>query len=224
MFTGIIREMGTVARMERAQGLVRVTIAAPTLASRLQPLDSVAVNGVCLSVVNVRHQGMAFEIIRETQRLTTLGTLRRGDQVHLEPSLTLSDRLNGHLLFGHVDGLGTVIKRRRLAGELILEIRIPAGFRTFLVPKGPVAIDGVSLTVGKLLTDSALTIHLIPETLRRTTLPARRIGDRVNIELDYFAKLVHQSLRKRQRASADPVTADAWFETKKPRISRRTYS
>ncbi|MBI3020387.1 MAG: riboflavin synthase [Candidatus Omnitrophica bacterium] len=197
MFTGIIRELGIVAQVGRAQGLVRVTIAAPTLASRLQLLDSVAVNGVCLSVVSVRHQGVIFEIIRETQRLTTLGTLRRGDQVHLEPSLTLSDRLNGHLLFGHVDGLGIVVKRRRLAGELILEIRVPAGFRTFVVPKGPVAIDGVSLTVGAALTRSTFTIHLIPETLRQTLLPMRRVGDRVNIELDYFAKLAHQFLLQR---------------------------
>lgn len=192
MFTGIIRELGTVRRVEHAKGLMRLAIDAPATASRIQPLESVAVNGVCLSVVNVRRQTMTFEMIRETQRLTTLGALRSGDRVHVEPSLSLSDRLNGHILLGHVDGMGTIVKRRQLAGELVLEIRMGAGLRKLLVPKGPVAIDGVSLTVGSTLTHSTLAIYLIPETLRQTTLRSRMVGDRVNVELDYVAKLVWQ--------------------------------
>lgn len=194
MFTGIIRELGTVESVKRSKGIVRFAICAPGLASRVQRLESVSINGVCLSVVDIRRPTLIFEVIAETQELTTLATLRAGDRVHLEPSLTLVDRLNGHILLGHVDCMGTVVKRRQLNGELVLEIRIPADLRRFLVSKGPVALDGVSLTVGKALTASKFTIHLIPETLRQTELRERKVGDRVNIELDYFAKLVSQFL------------------------------
>ena len=197
MFTGIIQEIGTVARVERAKDLLRLTIAAPTLAARVQPLESVAVDGVCLTAVAARQGALTFEIIPETQRLTTLGALRSGARVHLEPSLTLADRLGGHLLFGHIDGLGTLVGRRHRGGELALTIRCPQSLRTFLVAKGPVAVDGISLTVGANLTAATFTLHLIPETLRRTTLGERRLGERVNLEVDYLAKLVRQFVRRR---------------------------
>ncbi len=192
MFTGIIQEIGAVARLERAKGLVRLAVHAPKTAFRVQRLESVTVNGVCLSVVDLRRGTLLFEMITETQRVTTLGLLRRGERVNLEPSLSLSDRLNGHIVLGHVDGMGRVVKRRQLAGELVLEIRLATTLRALLTPKGPVTVDGVSLTVGRTRGASAFTIHLIPETLRQTTLSARRVGDRVNIELDYIAKLIRQ--------------------------------
>ena len=194
MFTGIIREIGTVAALERSQGLIRLSVYAPKTASTVQRLESVAVNGVCLSVVDLRRGALVFEIIRETARLTTVGDLRAGERVNLEPSLSLVDRLSGHLVFGHVDGTGAVVKRRSQAGELILELRVPQTLRRFVVPKGPVAVDGVSLTVGRTPTRSTFTVHLIPETLRQTTLRVRKVGDRTNIEVDYFAKLVRQFL------------------------------
>jgi riboflavin synthase len=197
MFTGIVQELGTVARVERPKGLVRLIIDAPKTASRVTRLESVAVNGVCLSVIHVNGSAMTFEVIQETQHLTTLGLLHSGDRVNLEPSLSVTDRLNGHFLFGHIDGLGSLVRLRRLPSELVLEIRVPAGLRKFLVRKGPVAVDGVSLTVGDIPTASTFTVHLIPETLRQTMLRSRRVGDRVNIELDYIAKLVSQFLRSR---------------------------
>jgi riboflavin synthase len=196
MFTGIVREMGTVERIERRKGLVRLAILAPNTAAQVGRLESVLVNGACLSVVDVTRRTIVFEAIPETQRLTSLGTLRRGDRVHLEPSLTLSDRVHGHIVFGHVDGMASVVTRRQLSGELVCELRVPAYLRTFLVPKGPVTVDGVSLTVGR-VTRSTFTIHLIPETLRQTTLSTRQVGDKVNIELDYIAKLVHQFMGRR---------------------------
>ena len=198
MFTGNTQELGTVIRAERGKGLIHLTISAPRTAAQVQRLESVAVNGTCLSVVSVHRPALAFEIIQETRQLTTLGALRPGDQVNLEPSLSVSDRLNGHLLFGHVDGLGTIIKRRHAAGELVLEVRLAAALWRFLVPKGPVAVDGVSLTVGQVLGRSSFSVHLIPETLRQTTLRSRQVGDPVNIELDYFAKLVSQFLSSRE--------------------------
>lgn len=197
MFTGIIREVGTVLRRERRGGLIRLAVGAPATAARIEPLESVAVNGVCLSVVQVRHGTLFFEVIPETQQLTTLHGLRAGARVNLEPSLSVADRLGGQLLFGHVDGMGRVVRSRQLAGERVLEIRVSPALSRFLVPKGPVAVDGVSLTVGRLLTLAAFTVHLIPETLRHTTLSVRKAGDSVNVELDYVAKLVWQFTRSR---------------------------
>ncbi len=194
MFTGIIQEIGTVARVERRTGFSRLVVQAPKIASRVQRLESVALSGTCLTVVDVSHGTLAFEVIEETRGLSTVGAWHRGQRVNVEPSLLLTDRLSGHILFGHVDGIGTVIKRSRRAGELVLEIRVPAAARRFLVPKGPVAVDGISLTVGSRPTASTFTVHLIPETLRQTTLRETRSGERVNVEVDYLAKLVHQFL------------------------------
>ena len=194
MFTGIIQELGTVSRIARTKGVVRLSVHAPHAASRIQRLESVAVNGVCLSVVDVRRPTLMFEMIPETLRRTSLGRLRSGDRVHLEPSLSVSDRLNGHLVFGHVDGTATIVRQRQRPGELILTLRVAPALRRFLVPKGPITVDGVSLTVGDAPTASTVTVHLIPETLRQTTLGRRRVGERVNIEVDYLAKLVTQFL------------------------------
>ena len=195
MFTGIVQEIGTVVRIERRNGLTRLTVQAPRTAARVERLESVAISGACLSVVSVGGGTMTFDVIEETRGLTTVGRWRPGERVNVEPSLSLTDRLGGHILLGHVDGLGTVVKRRQSRGELVLEIRVPREVRRFLVPKGPVAVDGVSLTVGGRLTASTFPIHLIPETLRQTTLCHKRPGDRVNVEVDYLAKLVHQFLR-----------------------------
>jgi riboflavin synthase len=197
MFTGIVQEIGTVSRIQRARGLVRLSLHAPKTAATVSRLESVAVNGACLSVVDVRPPRLLFEVIPETQALTTLGTLRAGSPVNLEPSLSVTDRLNGHLLLGHVDGVGTVTRRRQAQGELVLEIRVPRVLAGYLVPKGPVAVDGVSLTVGQVRRSGTLAVHLIPETLRQTTLRLRQRGDRVNLEVDYLAKLIRQFVRSR---------------------------
>ena len=200
MFTGIIRELGTIERVERANGLVRFAVYAPKIAPRLEPMESVAVDGVCVTAIAIRRRAIVFEAIPQTQRLTTLGGLRSGSRVHLEPSLSLVDRLGGQLLLGHVDGLGTVVARRQRAGELVVDIRVPPRLRALLVPKSPVAINGVSLTVG-VIRGSTCAVHLIPETLRRTTLGRLEAGDRVNVELDYVAKLVRHFLHRKTYAT-----------------------
>ncbi len=192
MFTGIIKEVGTVSRLQRTNGLVRLTVRAPKAAAAMSPLESVAVNGVCLTVASARRGALSFDLIPETQQRTALTGLRAGSAVHVEPSLALTDRINGHLLLGHVDGVGTVVRRQQAPGELRLEIRVPSGLRKWLVPKGPVAVDGVSLTVGRVRPGGIFTIHLIPETLRHTRLGALVAGAKVNIEVDYLAKLVTQ--------------------------------
>ncbi|HAM39977.1 MAG TPA: riboflavin synthase [Candidatus Omnitrophica bacterium] len=197
MFTGLVQELGTVVRVERARSVDRLTVHAPKTADHLETGESVAVNGVCLSVVRRRPSELVFEAIPETRRLTSLKTVTAGSRVNLERSLTLSDRLNGHVVFGHVDGVGRIVRRRHQAGDVVLEIRVDRSLRRFIVPKGPVAVDGVSLTVGTKLTPTAFQVFLIPETIRKTTLGLRKVGDLVNIELDYFAKLVTQVVSSR---------------------------
>lgn len=197
MFTGIIREIGTVVKKERNKGLVKLAISAPKTASLVEPLESVSINGTCLTVVSSHRGNLIFEMIPETQKLTSLGALKQGSRVNVEPSLSLSDRINGHIVLGHIDGMGKVMQRRWKDGELELGIRVPSVLRRLIVPKGPITVDGVSLTVGLSIRNSTFTVHLIPETLRQTTLELRAVKDSVNIELDYFAKLVWEYQTKK---------------------------
>ncbi len=190
MFTGIIQEIGTVIRVKRADDIVTLTIAASKISVALG--ESVAVNGACLSVVRAGHGELEFEIVPETQRLTPLGRLRAGSHVNLEPSLRLSDRLNGHLVLGHVDGAGRITRLQRRGEHVAMSLRIPDALNRYCVSKGSIAIDGVSLTIGSRRSGASLDVYLIPETLKKTTLGHCQAGDAVNLEVDYLAKLIHQ--------------------------------
>ena len=191
MFTGIVQEIGTVTRVKRAGGLATLTIAAPKISAGLGLGESVSVNGVCLSVVRAGRGALEFEMVPETRRVTTLGGVRAGSRVNLEPSLRLSDRLNGHVVLGHVDGTGRITQLQRRGEHIAMTLRVPGALDCDVVLKGPIAVDGVSLTVGR-LRGRAVTVFLIPETLRRTTLGLRAVGDAVNVEADYVAKLVRE--------------------------------
>lgn len=198
MFTGIVRERGLVESLKKRGELLELLVHAPGLARSVEPSESVCVSGVCLSVVKVRSGTLLFEVIPETQGLTSLGGLKSGDTVNLEPSLSLSDRLGGHILLGHVDGLGRVIQAHEIKGERVLKIRVAPEVGRYLTPKGPVALDGISMTVGSAPTRNVFTIHVIPETLRRTTLNEKETGDLINIEIDYLAKLIWQFAGERK--------------------------
>ena len=180
MFTGIVDRMGRVVRPGRR-------FVVDTGWKDLRPGESVAVNGVCLTVVRSPGGRAEFDVVRETMRRTNLGDLRRGDRVNLERALRLGDRLSGHIVQGHVDGTGIV---RRTGATF----RVETPLARQLVTKGSVAIDGVSLTVVDVEPD-AFTIALIPTTLRITNLGRRRKGQRVNIELDVLAKYVRRASR-----------------------------
>ena len=170
MFTGIIREIGTVAALRKSRGLVQLDIRAPRTAGRVGLMESVAINGVCLTVVGVEGSKISFEVIPETQRLTGLRDLAPGRSLHVEPSLALSDRMNGHVVLGHVDGLGKIARRQARAAELTLWIEIPAAMRKLIVPKGPIAVDGVSLTVGESPTRKAFASPRICRSWVTTTV------------------------------------------------------
>jgi riboflavin synthase len=191
MFTGIVEELGTVARVEDQGDAVRLTIAASVVLEDVDPGDSIAVNGCCLTVVEHDHSGWTADVMQETLDKTSLRGVAVGDRVNLERAVTVDKRLGGHIVQGHVDGLGEVVRRTPSEHWEVVEIAVPAHLSRYLVDKGSVAVDGVSLTVVEAREDT-FTVSLIPETLARTTLGSRRPGDHVNLETDVIAKHVEK--------------------------------
>ncbi len=186
MFTGIIEELGAV----REVGPHRLVVGCDTVSADAEIGSSIAVNGCCLTVVERGDARLAFDLSEETLRRTGLGRLAPGDPVNLERPLTLMSRLGGHLVQGHVDGVGTIAALERDdAGGAWMRIEAPAGIRRFLAEKGSIAVDGVSLTVAA-LDEGGFSVALIPHTLAATTLGAAGVGDPVNLEVDVIAKYV----------------------------------
>ncbi len=188
MFTGLVREIGIVKGIRPAGGVTRLDLDAPWTAARVALGDSVALNGICLTVTAVQGRSFSVEAVGETRRLTTLGQWRSGRKVHLEPALRVGDALDGHLMQGHVDGLGKVQHLKRSGGGLALTIAASPEQRQFLTPKGSVAIDGVSLTVDEGPFATGFTVNLIPHTLTQTLFAHLRNGDLVNLEMDVLVK------------------------------------
>jgi len=195
MFTGLIQDLGTVRRVSGASphALKTIEIACTLPAASFTIGESIALNGVCLTVVGRGEGFFAVEAGAETLAKTTIGGWRVGQRVHLERALALGDRLGGHLVLGHVDGVGRVAESRAEQGGWLLEIEAPPEVEPFLLPKGSVAVDGVSLTVNR-VTGSDFSVFLIPETLKRTTLPELREGSEVNLEADILGKYVARLL------------------------------
>ncbi|HEX7369142.1 MAG TPA: riboflavin synthase [Rhodanobacteraceae bacterium] len=192
MFTGIIQATGRVARIEPRGGDLRFTIEAPELDSTDIALgDSIAVSGCCLTVVAIERDTLAFDISNESLSLTTLGVLRKGDRVNLEKALRLSDRLGGHLVSGHVDGVGTIASIEPDARSQRWSIEAPAALARYIAAKGSVCVDGVSLTVNE-VDGACFGVNLIPHTVEQTTFRNRRTGDRVNLEIDLLARYVER--------------------------------
>jgi riboflavin synthase len=189
VFTGLVEEGGRVADVRPADGGARLAIAASAVLEGLRVGDSVAVNGACLTAVEVTGVGFAVDCVAETLRRTALGALVPGDRVNLERPMRLGDRLDGHLVQGHVDGVGTVRAARPEAESTLLEIAPPAELLRYVVEKGSIAVDGVSLTVAERLPD-AFTVALIPHTMAVTTLGPGAVGRAVNLEVDVVAKYV----------------------------------
>ncbi|MFY9821392.1 MAG: riboflavin synthase [Thermoanaerobaculia bacterium] len=199
MFTGLIIERGNLIEdpAPSGQGGVRLTIRlSPDLAARLGVGDSLAVSGVCLTVTEKGMDRVAVELSPETLSRTTLGGLSRGDAVNLEPALRMGDALGGHWVQGHVDGTARVVDRRDLTDHRVLAFSIPTDLAPFLVEKGSVTVDGVSLTVSTLRSDR-FEVALIPHTLEVTTLSQLVPGDAVNLEMDVLGKYVHRILAAR---------------------------
>jgi len=200
MFTGIVEETGAV-RAVRARGdVVELTIEAGAVLGTLSPGDSVAVNGCCLTAVSVSPDAFVCELTPETLARTSFGPdLEVGRRVNLERPLAANGRFDGHIVQGHVDGVGRVISLERLEQSAVLQVAPPAPLERYLVEKGSIAVDGVSLTVAA-LRPGAFSVALIPFTLERTTLDGLRPGDPVNLEADVIAKYVERLLGTRGSA------------------------
>jgi riboflavin synthase len=195
MFTGIIETLGSVTSVDNTEISSRLTVKG-AVTDGTAVGDSISVNGVCLTATSVEDDSFTADVMAETLRRSTLGDLRAGDPVNLERAATATTRLGGHLVQGHVDGVGRLTGRAP-AGEFDeVSIELPADLLAYVVEKGSIAIDGISLTVAR-LNDSEITIGLIPETLQRTTLGKCAVGDAVNIEVDVIAKYVERLLEAR---------------------------
>lgn len=190
MFTGLVQERGTVETCESTPDGARLTVSA-TLAPELREGDSIAVNGVCLTATSIRAQCFATDVMNTTLQRTSLADARAGAAVNLELALRASDRLGGHIVQGHVDGVGVVAGAE--PDGFARRLRIEAGpeLMRYVVAKGSIAVDGVSLTVAE-AHERSFTVSLIPETLERTTLGVARAGTRVNLEVDVLAKYVEK--------------------------------
>jgi riboflavin synthase len=198
MFTGLITDQGRFRGFRR--GRSEMAVEAQALAARIAAGDSVAVNGVCLTLVGADRGVLRFDLSKETLSRTTLGGLGPGDRLNLELPLTLAAPLGGHLVSGHVDGLGRIIRVSSRPPGKRLAVSFPAALRPFLVPKGSVAVDGVSLTVAS-LGPSSFEVELVPATLAATNLGALRSGAKVNIECDMIGKYVYNWLSQRDKKS-----------------------
>jgi riboflavin synthase len=193
MFTGIVEELGTVAAVEEQGDAIRLSIRAATVLEDVGLGDSIAVNGCCLTVTTVDGDTWTADVMQETLDKTSLHGVQPGDRVNLERAVTADKRLGGHIVQGHVDGVGVVVSRTPSEHWEVVEVTVPSTLSRYLVDKGSITVDGVSLTVVEAGADR-FTVSLIPETLARTTLGTRRPGDRVNLEVDVIAKYVERLL------------------------------
>ena len=214
MFTGIVEELGTVLALDTLEAggrtdSARLTIAGPLVTADATHGASISVNGVCLTVVT--HGGGEFtvDVMAQTLALTSLGALRPGDRVNLERAMAADGRFGGHVVQGHVDGVGTLV--RRTPGERweVVEISLPADLAGYVVAQGSITVDGVSLTVAG-LADTSFSVSLIPTTLALTTLGTKGLGDPVNLEVDVLAKYVERLLATRLASpAAQPIPTSA---------------
>ncbi len=207
MFTGLIEEVGKVAALRRIPGGARLKVEAKAVMEGTREGDSIAVSGACLTVEKADTGSFTATLSGETLERTTLGGLRAGDAVNLERALALGGRLGGHLLSGHVEAVGKVASLRPLGKGAVLAVAVPLSFLPWVVEKGSVAVDGVSLTVAGRTRDG-FTVALIPETMARTTLRLKRPGDSVNLEPDLLFKYVKSLLENRLAAEGGPPLAE----------------
>ncbi len=207
MFTGLVREIGVLRRASASGGLV---LAAPLTAGRLQAGDSLAVDGICLTVTGVNRDLVSVDAAAETRRVTTLASWRVGRRVHLEPALRVGEALDGHLVLGHVDGVGRVTAVRRAGASWFMTVHCGRELSPWLLPKGSVAVDGVSLTVDEGPHREAFTVNLVPHTLRQTTFAGARVGRKVNLEMDMLVKAARAQDATRPAVTLTSILARGW--------------
>jgi riboflavin synthase len=198
MFTGIIEELGTVASVEVLEDSIRLGIEADLVRQDLSQGESVSVNGVCLTAAEVTPQGFIADVMLETLNRSSLSGIAEGERVNLERAMSGAGRFGGHVVQGHVDGVAEIISREPSANWEVVKVRIPTELSKYVVHKGSITFDGVSLTVNDVSGD-VVSLSLIPETLRLTTLGSKQVGDKLNVEADILAKHIEKLIEARSQ-------------------------
>lgn len=214
MFTGIVEEMGAVTSLEKTLAGMRMTILASAVLGDLKIGDSVSVNGACLTVVSKSEGSFSVEVSPETLSVTTLGLVAVGTAVNLERAMKLNERLGGHLVAGHVDGVGTIRRRAQEGNSIVFSIEAPPDVLRYCVPKGSVTVDGTSLTVND-VADHEVSIAVIPHTAKATTLGLKQVNDAVNLESDLIGKYVERLLQGRTQVSTPAPAIDKEYLRKR---------
>jgi riboflavin synthase alpha subunit len=210
MFTGLVREVGRLRALSSRAAITRLAIDAPRTAPTLAAGDSLAVNGICLTVTRLAGRRVEVEATAETRRVTTLGQWAAGDDVHIEPSLTAGDPVGGHFVLGHVDGVGRVLALERRGAAALLRVRLGPVLAAQLLPKGSIAVDGVSLTLDEGPFRDAFAVTLVPHTLAVTRLGRLGPGDEVNVELDVLAKAARRPAERGPALTLASLLARGW--------------
>jgi riboflavin synthase len=197
MFTGLVQELGLIKGISKSESSAVLTINAPKTVPHINKGDSVAINGVCLTAVDVSTDSFSADVMVQTLRMTNLGNLQAGSSVNVELSARLDSLMGGHIVQGHVDGLAKVVERAPGEKWEKFVVEIPQSLTSYIVNQGSIALDGVSLTVGEINDDNnQVTVWLIPETLAKTNLSQKIVGDTVNVEVDVLAKYVQRLISK----------------------------
>lgn len=204
MFTGIVEEMGVVKTFEKTLGGTQLRILAKSILSDVKTGDSISINGTCLTVVVAEEHEFLVEVSPETLSVTSLGSLQSGVPVNLERAMKLGDRLGGHLVSGHVDGLGVIVDRKQDGNAILLTIEAPQDIIHYCVPKGSITIDGISMTIND-IRNRTFSLAVIPHTAQVTTLGLKQKGDQVNLESDMIGKYVERLLGERGQAPVKPA-------------------
>jgi riboflavin synthase len=197
LFTGLILEMGEILSVKRRSGGAILSLKSKEVAAAAKQGASISVNGVCLTLINTNNNILSFDLSEETLRSTNLGSLKTGDAVNLEPSLSFDSKIGGHFVTGHVDAAGKIRSKVNIGDMVKVEIEAPVNVINFLVEKGSVAVDGISLTVVDILKTS-FTVMIIPHTAKLTTIGFKSPGDTVNIEADILGKYVARFLNREE--------------------------
>lgn len=191
MFTGIVEELGTIANMQQTGEAMKLTISAETILADVNLGDSIAVNGICLTVTSFTPTSFSVDVMPETMRATSLQSLSRGSTVNLERAMSANGRFGGHFVTGHIDGTGTIIDKKRSYNAVYYKIQLPNELLRYCLQKGSVAIDGTSLTIFG-IDESSITISLIPHTLSQSVIGTKTTGEIVNIECDMIGKYIER--------------------------------
>ena len=198
MFTGIIEELGTVASVEVLPDSIRLAIKGDLVRQDLSQGESISVNGVCLTAAEITSDGFIADVMLETLNRSSLSGIAQGESVNLERAMSGAGRFGGHVVQGHVDGVAEIISREPSANWEVVKVKIPAELSKYVVHKGSITLDGVSLTVND-ISDNTVSLSLIPETLRLTTLGTKQVGDKLNVEADILAKHIEKLIEARSQ-------------------------